>query len=99
MCVVSRRFKVQSAGRAQQKLFLLKTHNQMESHPLGMGRVVGNVSWMEVGKEKLDAAAAALLLLPWVGRSWRESGMGGGWCRQEVGGCRQLLVLVLKERP
>lgn len=78
MCVVSRRFKVQSAGRAQQKLFLLKTHNQMESHPLGMGRVVGNVSWMEVGKEKLDAAAAALLLLPWVGRSWRESGMGGG---------------------
>lgn len=50
---------MQSAGGAQQKLFLLKNHNRMESHPLGMGRVVGNMSWMEVGKEKLDTAAAA----------------------------------------
>lgn len=55
MCVGSRRFKAESAGGAQQRLFLLKIHNRMESHPLGLDWVVGNVSWMEVGKEKLDA--------------------------------------------
>lgn len=65
---------MESAGGAQQKLFLLKTHNRMESHPLGLDWVVNNVRWMEVGKEKLDALQQQAR----VGRSWRESGMGVG---------------------
>lgn len=75
----------ESAGGAQQKLFLLETHNRMESHSLGLDWVVNNVSWMEVGKEKLDALQQQAR----VGRSWRESGMGGGADRKSeaAGSC------------
>lgn len=87
MCVVSRRFEVQPAGRAQQKLFLLKTHNRRESHPLGLGRVLGNVSWMEVRKERLDrldAATAASGGQELGGGEWNG---GGGRKSEAAGSC------------
>lgn len=99
MCIGSRRFKAESAGGAQQKLFLLKTHNRMESHPLGLDWVVGNVSWMEVGKEKL----VALQQQPWVGRSWSESGMGGwvpaGSRRLQAAACLGFEGETIKQLP
>lgn len=77
---------MQSAGGAQQKLFLLKNHNRMESHPLGMGRVVGNVSWMEVGKEKLDNGRC-YSSLGWAGVGGRVEWGGAGRKSEAAGSC------------
>lgn len=103
MCLVSRRFKVQLAGGAQQKLFFLKTHNRMESHPLGMGRVVGNVSWMEVGKEKLDdataAAAAAASGGPDLEGEWNGGGVPAGSRRLQAAACLGFEGETIKQFP
>lgn len=54
---------------------------------------------LEVGEVRLGAVVAGASGAPdkALGRSWRVMDWVRG-CRQEVGGCRQLLVLVLNER-